>query len=79
MFTGLTQLWQALRRLSENVNALALTVAEANDSLRQRLGLDGQEMPAGPPQALQDASNGQEPAEEPAGRPRGRRKGVEAV
>jgi hypothetical protein len=41
MFAPLTRLLTAVATLADNVTALASTVAEANTSLRGRLGLDG--------------------------------------
>jgi hypothetical protein len=78
MFTSLTQLWTALRRLADNVHALGTTVAEVNDGLRQRLALDGQETPLLPHQAVQDATNGHDEERGPAGK-RARQKASQTV
>jgi hypothetical protein len=71
---ALSKLWQSLGQLAANLSALADTVAEVNAGLRQRLALDGQEMPALPHQTGQEVTNGAEEGQGTAPGPKRRQR-----
>jgi hypothetical protein len=75
---NLTKLWSALGQLAANLTALAETVGEVNAGLRQRLALDGQEIPALVHQAAPDGTNGSEEGNGAASGPKRRARGTAA-
>jgi hypothetical protein len=67
---GIGKLLAACAALTASLNAISDTIAEVNQGLRQRVGLDNQE-PDQP--ALTDHQGAQQPAAEPARNGKGRK------